>query len=276
MNEICEKIEEIGIVPVIKIDNAKHAERLSDMLVQGGLPAAEVTFRTEAAEEAIKIMVRKHPDMIVGAGTVLTVDNIKRAIDAGAAFIVTPGFNRTTAEYCVKNDIPVFPGCNSTMAVEAALELGLTRLKFFPAEPSGGLVMINALAAPYTAVKFMPTGGISPKNIDSYLSNKNVFACGGSWMVKDSFAEDEISEERFTETASLISEVPGLALGMKLKKTDASEILFQVYSLKRLVSHFVKQGIQYEAKNCSSCRCQEIKAVYMKESVNGKRIKFVQ
>lgn len=274
MNTIHEQIEEIGIIPVIKLENAKHAERLADLLVEGGLPVAEITFRTDAAEEAICKMKKRHPNMLVGAGTVLTVEQIVRARDAGSSFIVTPGFNRTTSEYCILHGIPVFPGCNSTMALEAALEMGLTHLKFFPAEASGGLKMIDSLAAPYSAVRFMPTGGITPQNVGDYLSHKSVFACGGSWMVKDGFAEDEISEERFQKTASLIKGVPALALGVKLKETANEEIIFVVHSLKRLISHLARQGLLFEVKFKEKER-NSILAVYLKEKLNGKCIKFV-
>jgi len=184
MNEILEKIQNIGIVPVVVLENAKDAAPLAEALVKGGLPCAEVTFRSEAAQEAIRVMTEKFPDMLVGAGTVLTTQQVDQAVDAGARFIVSPGLNPRVVSYCVEKGIPVTPGCSSASDIEQALECGLEVVKFFPAEPAGGLNMIRALAAPYTGVKFMPTGGINASNVREYLAYDRILACGGSWMVK--------------------------------------------------------------------------------------------
>ena len=184
MNEVLKQINEIGIVPVVVLDDAKDAKPLAEALCAGGLPCAEVTFRTEAAEECIRIMASEFPEMLVGAGTVLTTDQVDRAVAAGAKFIVSPGLNPRIVKYCVEKGILITPGCSNASDIEIALENGLDVVKFFPAEPAGGLNMIKALAAPYVNVKFMPTGGINAKNVRDYLAYNRIIACGGSWMVK--------------------------------------------------------------------------------------------
>ena len=170
MNEVLEKIQKIGIVPVVVLDDAKDAAPLAKALCEGGLPCAEVTFRTAAAEESIRIMAKEFPEMLVGAGTVLTTEQVDRAVNAGAKFIVSPGLNPTVVKYCVDKGIPVTPGTSNPSDVEMAISLGLDVVKFFPAEQAGGINMIKAMAAPYTQMKFMPTGGINAKNINSYLA----------------------------------------------------------------------------------------------------------
>lgn len=184
MNEVLAKIQEIGIVPVVVLNDAKDAAPLAKALCEGGLPCAEVTFRTDAAEESIRIMSEQFPDMLVGAGTVLTTEQVDRAVAAGAKFIVSPGLNPRIVKYCVEKGILITPGCCNPSDVEQALENGLKVVKFFPAEPAGGLKMIKAMAAPYVGVKFMPTGGINQNNVRDYLAYDRIIACGGSWMVK--------------------------------------------------------------------------------------------
>ena len=185
MNPVLEQIQKTGIIPVVVLDDAKDAEPLAKALCDGGLPCAEVTFRTEAAEECIRIMSEKFPEMFVGAGTILTTEQVDRAVAAGAKFIVSPGLNPRIVKYCVEKGIVITPGCANASDMEQALENGLEVVKFFPAEPAGGLNMIKALAAPYVGLKFMPTGGISPKNVREYLAYNRIIACGGSWMVKN-------------------------------------------------------------------------------------------
>ena len=185
MNPVLEQIQKTGIIPVVVLDDAKDAEPLARALCEGGLPCAEVTFRTEAAEECIRIMSEKFPEMFVGAGTILTTEQVDRAVAAGAKFIVSPGLNPRIVKYCVEKGIVITPGCANASDMEQALENGLEVVKFFPAEPAGGLNMIKALAAPYVGLKFMPTGGISPKNVRDYLAYNRIIACGGSWMVKN-------------------------------------------------------------------------------------------
>ena len=184
MKDITERFEKLGVVPVVVLEDAKDAVPLATALVEGGLPCAEVTFRTEAAEESIRLMTEQFPEMLVGAGTVLTVEQVDAAVRTGAKFIVSPGFDAEIVDYCLKNEIPVFPGCISPSEVAQAVKRGLKVVKFFPAEPAGGISMIKAMAAPYTGLKFMPTGGINAKNLGEYLSCDKIVCCGGSWMVK--------------------------------------------------------------------------------------------
>ncbi len=211
MNQILEEIEKIGIVPVVVLETAEKAVPVAKALQAGGINCAEVTFRTAAAEEAIRNITREMPEMLVGAGTVLTTEQADRAIAAGARFIVTPGYNPRVVDHCIEKNIPIVPGCMDTHAIEMALEAGLDTIKFFPAEAAGGLSMIKALAGPYVNLKFMPTGGINAGNLTEYLSFKKVIACGGSWMVKPALVKagnyDEIT--RLTEEA--VALVDGMA-----------------------------------------------------------------
>ncbi|ENM5934605.1 bifunctional 4-hydroxy-2-oxoglutarate aldolase/2-dehydro-3-deoxy-phosphogluconate aldolase [Vibrio mimicus] len=177
-----QRLRAIKIVPVIAINDVAHALPLAKVLVENGLPCAEVTFRTEAAAESIRIMREAYPELLIGAGTVLTTAQVDEAIAAGADFIVSPGLNPTTVKYCQQRQIAIIPGVNNPSLVEQAMEMGLRTLKFFPAEPSGGIAMLKALSAVYP-VSFMPTGGINPNNAQEYLALKSVVACGGTWMV---------------------------------------------------------------------------------------------
>lgn len=212
MNEVLEKIQEIGIVPVVVLDGAKDAAPLAKALCEGGLPCAEVTFRTAAAEESIRIMSEQFPEMLVGAGTVLTTEQVDRAVAAGAKFIVSPGMNPRIVKYCVEKGILITPGCANPSDIEQALENGLDVVKFFPAEPAGGLKMIKAMAAPYVGVKFMPTGGINQNNVRDYLAYDRILACGGSWMVKgDLVAAGEFDKikELAAEAVEIVKESRG-------------------------------------------------------------------
>lgn len=185
MDAIVRKLGDFGLVPVIKIDDAKDAVPLAKALCEGGLPVAEVTFRTAAAKEAIAAMVKAFPEMLVGAGTVLNEEQVDAALEAGAKFIVSPGLNPNTVRYCQKKNVPILPGCATPSDVERAIELGLDVVKFFPAEANGGLPVIKAMSAPYGNLMFMPTGGINEKNLASYLAFPKILACGGSFMVDD-------------------------------------------------------------------------------------------
>lgn len=182
MSSMLQQLGQLGIVPVIVIEDAKHAARLADALVQGGLPCAEVTFRTDAAADALRAMSDKHPNMLIGAGTVLSPKQAAAAKAAGAKFVVSPGFNPAVVDYCQEHDIPVYPGVATPTEIEMALGKNLTTVKFFPAEPMGGLNFLKAIAAPYGMMNFIPTGGVSMKNIGEYLAFKRVIACGGTWM----------------------------------------------------------------------------------------------
>mgnify|MGYP000925821421 FL=1 len=185
MNDILKQIGDYGIVPVVKIDDAKDAIPLAKALKDGGLPVAEITFRTAAAEEAISNISKEFPELLVGAGTVLSVEQVKKSVNAGAKFIVSPGFNPEVVKYCIDNEIPITPGCSNPTDIEMALGFGLEVVKFFPAESFGGIKTLKAISAPYGMIKFIPTGGINVNNINDYLSFSKVLACGGSWMVKD-------------------------------------------------------------------------------------------
>ena len=203
---IFEQFSKIGIIPVVVLDDAKDAEPLACALCEGGLPCAEVTFRTAAAAESIRIMSEKFPEMLVGAGTVLTTAQVDEAIACGAKFIVSPGLNPTVVQYCLDKGIPVTPGTQTPSDMEKAIELGLDVVKFFPAEPAGGLSMIKAVAAPYVGLRFMPTGGISAKNVRDYLAYDRIIACGGSWMVKG----DLVKAGKFDEIKALVSEAAAI------------------------------------------------------------------
>ena len=200
--KIFEQFSKIGIIPVVVLDDPKDAAPLAKVLYENGLPCAEVTFRTAAAEESIKIITREFPEMLVGAGTVLTIDQADRAIKAGAKFMVAPGLNPKIVQHAIDNSIPITPGVQTPSEIEEALEFGLNVVKFFPAEPSGGLNMIKALAAAYVDLKFMPTGGINAKNVKEYLAYNKIVACGGSWMVK----KDLINAGDWSKIAALVKE----------------------------------------------------------------------
>lgn len=200
--KMIETLKKIRVVPVVKINDPKDAVPLGKALIAGGLPCAEITFRTAAAEEAIASLSRELPELIVGAGTVLTPEQADAALKAGASFIVSPGFNPRVVDHCISIGVPIFPGINNPTGIEMALERDLPAVKFFPAEASGGLKMLKAMAAPYGDILFMPTGGINAKNIASYLEFPRVLACGGSWMV----GADMIAAGDFDSITSLTRE----------------------------------------------------------------------
>lgn len=209
MMDIAEKFQKLGVVPVVMLEDTKDAVPLAKALVEGGLSCAEVTFRTEAAEESIRLMTEQFPEMLVGAGTVLTREQVDAAVLAGAKFIVSPGFDPEIVDYCLEKKIPVFPGCITPSEVAQAVKRGLKVVKFFPAEPAGGLKYIRAIAAPYTMMKFMPTGGINPQNVREYLAYDRIAACGGSWMVKNTMIENnefDRIEELVKEAVEIVKE----------------------------------------------------------------------
>ncbi len=211
--ELLKQISEIGIVPVIKIDNPKDALPLARALIAGGLPVAEITFRTDAAKEAMAIISKECPEMLVGAGTVLTTNQVDDAIEAGAKFIVSPGLNPKIVKYCHEKNVLILPGCANASDIEAAIELGLDTVKFFPAEQLGGIKMIKALAAPYTKMKFMPTGGVSAQNLHDYLSFDRIVACGGTWMIDAQAMKDG----DFAKIEQLTREAVQSMLNLKLE-----------------------------------------------------------
>lgn len=207
---ILNQLSAIKVIPVIALESAADAKPLADALTAGNLPVAEVTFRTAAAEESIRTMARM-PHMIVGAGTVLNVDTVKKAVDAGAKFIVSPGLNPKVVKYCVENNIPITPGAVTPTEIEAALDLGLTTVKFFPADTYGGLKAIKALSAPYGMLKFIPTGGVNAGNLADFLGTKSVLACGGSWMV----SKDLLAAKNWAEVTRLSKEATDIAKSVK-------------------------------------------------------------
>lgn len=180
--ETVKKIEGFGVVPVVALETAELAVPLAEAFLEGGLGIIEITFRTDAAAEAIRKVRKEAPKMFAGAGTVLSVDQAKAAIDSGAQFIVTPGFNEKVVDYCVSANMPITPGINSPTGIEMALQRELGAVKFFPAELSGGTAMIKALSGPYRQTRFIPTGGVKPENLGTYLSLPPVIACGGTWL----------------------------------------------------------------------------------------------
>lgn len=211
MKTLEERFYDYAVVPVVVLNDADDAVPLADALIKGGLPCAEVTFRTDAAEESIRRICESFPDMLVGAGTVLTTEQVERAYKAGAKFIVSPGFDPEIIDCCISIGLPVLPGCITPSEIAQAVKRGLKVVKFFPAEQSGGVAMIKAMAAPYSMVKFMPTGGISTKNLADYLSCDKILCCGGSWMVK----EDLIKSGSFDKITDMTKEATALAKSIR-------------------------------------------------------------
>ena len=211
--DVIKEISNIGVVPVIAIDDASKAVALANALKKGGLPVAEVTFRTAAGKQAIENIAKEVPDVLVGAGTILNVEQVKQAVEKGAKFIVSPGFNDEVVDYCIQNNIPVMPGTANASDMTKAVNKGLKYVKFFPAEINGGLAAIKALAPVFPTLNFMPTGGVNTKNFMDYLNYDRIFGCGGSWMVK----KDLINEERWDEITNICKEVVKTMLGFSIK-----------------------------------------------------------
>lgn len=204
----------IGLIPVVTIDRAEDAPKLGDALLAGGLPCAEITFRTAAAEAAIRLMTIQSPEILIGAGTVLTITQAEKAVTAGAKFIVSPGFDAEVVDWCLGNDVPVIPGVVTPTEINSAVKNGLQILKYFPAEAAGGVNMLKAIAGPYTNVKFIPTGGISAENLADYLRLPLVYACGGSWLVKKTLinaGEFKIITELAREARAIVNHVRKVA-----------------------------------------------------------------
>ena len=206
MSTTAQQLAQIKVIPVIAIDRAEDIIPLGKALAENGLPAAEITFRSDAAVEAIRLLREAQPDMLIGAGTVLNREQAIAAKEAGATFVVSPGFNPSTVKACQELGIDIVPGVNNPSAVEAAIEMGITTLKFFPAEASGGINMVKSLLGPYTQIQFMPTGGVNTKNVKDYLAIERVFACGGTWMVDKKM----INEGRWDEIGRLAREAADL------------------------------------------------------------------
>lgn len=226
MTQMEQRIYDMGILPVIKISDVSVALPLAKALIDGGLPAAEITFRTDCAAEAIRAIADAYPDMLIGAGTVLTTAQVDAALEAGAHFIVSPGFNAKVVSYCLSKGVTIIPGCSSPTDVEAAIELGLKTVKFFPAEAAGGLPMLKAMSAPYGAMRFMPTGGVDLTNLLSYLKFDKILACGGSFMVKDDLIRQGDFEAIRALTSAAVKSMLGLEfLHMGINAENAEEAL---------------------------------------------------
>lgn len=243
MNDVLKKLSAIGIVPVVVINDAEKAVPLAKALVEGGIPCAEVTFRTEAAEEAIRRMAQEVPELIVGAGTVLTKDQADRAIAAGSQFLVSPGLDPEIVEYCNEKGYLITPGTANPSDLNHAVKLGLEVVKFFPAEAAGGLKMIKSMAAAYTSLKFMPTGGISAANLNSYLEYNKIICCGGSWMVPGKL----IDEGKFDEIVELCKEAVATMLGFEvahvgINTENETEALAVAEKFNKLFNFPVKNG----------------------------------
>ena len=300
--DILKQLSLIGIVPVIAIDDAADAVPLAQALCEGGLPCAEVTFRTAAAAEAIANMTKAFPDMLVGAGTVLTNEQVDRAVAAGAKFIVSPGLNPETVRHCQEIGIPVCPGTSNPSDIEVALSLGLKTVKFFPAEAAGGLKYIKSIAAPYVDVTFMPTGGISEKNLLDYLSFKKIICCGGSWMVpKDAIAAKDwdrirslvssaVNEEEAMKTATLLCKMFGWPVkvgnssifagtAVEVMKTPFrgthGHIGIRTNFVERAKFFLENQGFEFDPSS-ASYKDGQLKAIYLKDEVAGFAVHIVQ
>jgi len=211
VTDVLEKLGLLGVIPVVEMTRSEDAVTLGEALLAGGLPCAEITFRTKAAEDAIRVIASRLPEILLGAGTVLSVDQAERAASAGAQFIVSPGLNRKVVDWCTSNGVAVVPGVLTPSEIEEALEMGLEVLKFFPAEALGGIRTLKAIAAPFRGVRFVPTGGVNQDNLADYLGHPSVLCCGGSWLVK----ADLISEGRFEKITQLTRDAVSVVRGVR-------------------------------------------------------------
>ncbi len=300
MNDILHKIEKTGIVPVIKIGNAEQAQPLAKALCEGGIKCAEVTFRTSAAAESIRRMTKAYPDMLIGAGTVLSTEQVDSAVEAGARFIVSPGLNPRVVDYCMEKGITIIPGCSNPSDIEAAIEAGLDVVKFFPAEAAGGLSMIKAMSAPYGNIKFIPTGGIHEKNLVLYLNHPKILACGGSWMVQPEMIECGQFNEIAQLTGAAVSQMLGFELahiGMHARsgqeanamadvihkmfgfeKKMGNQCVFAIHtnSVERAVYYMEQKGFQFCENTAEYDETGKVKSIYLQERIGEFALQFVQ
>ncbi len=255
MDDIVKTLSQIGVVPVITIENPNQAAPLMKALFDGGIPCGEITFRTEGAKKALALAKKAFPKAVIGAGTVLTVEQAEEAIDAGADFIVSPGFHEKTVAYCLKRNVLMIPGCATPGEMERAMDLGLTAVKFFPAESAGGISFLKAIAAPYQNLRIMPTGGITLHNLNDYLSCPNVFACGGSFMVPKELLRAEDYEGITRLTRQTVATMLGLRFeGIWDPKADISPSLFSSWFSKEraFLEHKMKKEEKVIFFSCSS------------------------
>ncbi len=241
--DIYKQFASYGIVPVIKIDCIDDAKPLAKALCDGGLPVAEVTFRTACAKEAMQLMYQEYPHMLIGAGTVLTTQQVDEAMEAGAKFIVSPGLNPEVVQYCKQKKICIIPGCATPSDMEKAISLGLDVVKFFPAEANGGIKAIKAMAAPYTQLRFMPTGGIHEENLNDYLNFDKILACGGSWMVKSEY----LKCKEFSKIQQLTKEAIQKMLDLKLAHIGMNS------EDEQMCEHYSKQLELFTLSDKTSC-----------------------
>lgn len=234
----CEKIEALGVLPVINVTSEELAQPLAKSLIDGGIPAIEVTLRSECSLKAIEIIKSSFPEMTVGAGTVLSIESVDKALAAGADYIVTPGFDEEIVGYCINKGVEVVPGCSTASEIQRAVKMGLRVLKFFPAELSGGIAAVKLLAGPFSGVKFLPTGGITFNNLGEYLKCDKVAACGGSFMA----TADQLKNRKFDEITAACKKALDISLGFELAhiginhKDDAAalktaEILASIFNM---------------------------------------------
>lgn len=258
MDYVQSRIFNCGVIPVIKLDDANDAVPLCEALYNGGLDVAEITFRTEAGEQAIKNVAKNLKNVFVGAGTILNVENAKRAIDAGSQFIISPGFNVKVVEYCLKNKVAVFPGTSCPTDIEKGIDYGLEVLKFFPAEANGGIKALKAMSAPYNMVKFMPTGGIDTNNLLEYLSFDKIIACGGTWMVK----EDLIKSKNFDQITSIAKDAVSKMHNFKFIHTAINtETMDSALSLAQLFDSVLNIGSHVTSGGAFAGDCIEIMGI---------------
>ena len=279
MNEILEALGRTGIIPVITINDAEKAIPLALSLIAGGIPVAEVVFRTPQAETAIRRICREVPGIMVGAGTVLNTGQVDRAIDAGALFIVSPGFNPKVAAHAIKKGIPFIPGCFTPSDIEQALEHGLEVVKFFPAEQAGGIEYLKAVSAPYTNVRFIPTGGINSLNIAKYTAFDKTLACGGSWMA----APELIDAGNFEKITSLCREAILNMLGFSLIDLDikTKHLTIGTNSVVKALSYLEKLGINLNAGSVKKDESKKdksgnIRSACLQEEIAGFTLKLIQ
>lgn len=276
MDKVVEEISKIGIVPVVALEEEKDAEPLAEALCKGGIPCAEVTFRTKAAKDAIHIISTQFPGMLVGAGTVLTTEQVEQAVAAGAKFIVSPGLNPKVVQYCIDKNILVIPGITNPSDMEVAMEFGLEVVKFFPAEAAGGLKMIKAMSEPYSKMKFMPTGGIHIGNLNDYLSFEKIVACGGSWMVK----KDLVAMGDFEKIETLAREAVRKMLGLELMEIPDlcanGCITIGTNFMERALYHLRLQGVAFDEATKETDDKGKIKAIYLKRESSSQAVQLVQ
>lgn len=277
MNRIIEELACIGIVPVIKINDAGKAVDLVQALKRGGIPCAEVTFRTSEAAKAIKNITDAMEDVIVGAGTVTTIEQVDLALESGAKFIVAPGFNEKIVKYCMEKGVPVFPGVQTPSEIERAMELGLKTLKFFPAEQSGGVAMIKALTGPYGGIRFMPTGGITASNINDYLALDCIAACGGSFMAEPSLVDSGKYDEIERISRNAVDKVLGLTVKeMELSPGETGRMVIGTNHVGRAIYHLERRGIQFDYDTLKTDEKGKTAAISLKGGADGVVIHLVK